>query len=321
MPTILLATYSGCRTFTYAGEGPVELAGHPIAALAAEPGGACLAIVDGNQIWRRNSSSVWSHIATAEISLQSLASEAGAIYAGGMDEAILLRIKSGSQPERVHSFDQTPGRETWFAGGPPLGVRSLAATLAVTPEGSAILAAVHVGGIPRSNDQGATWTPTIPILWDVHEVRAHPTLPNLVAAAAAVGVCISRDAGRSWSLFTNGQEVPNALAVAVLEDEVLFSVQDGPFAKRSQIWRFNLHDPSVSQVREGLPEWLEGKVDTGWIAAGPCPSEYHGADNRSAKSRAAVIDAGGNLWLSKSGSTGWELVSATADYPFSLVIL
>jgi len=322
MPTILLATYSGCRTFSDAGEGPTELAGHPIAALAAEPGGNCLAIVDGNQIWRRNLSCVWSHVATAEIPLQSVTSVAGTIFAGGMDETIMLRIESGSQPERLRGFDETPGREEWFAGGPPLGVRSLAACTAVTPESAAILVAVHVGGIPRSIDHGATWTPTIPILWDVHEIRAHPTLPNLVAAAAAVGLCISRDAGQTWSIFTNGQEVPNALALAVLEDEVLFSVQEGgAFAKRSQIWRFNLQNESVSQVRDGLPEWLEGKVDTGWIAAGPWHSEDQQAGDSPANNCAAVIDAGGNLWLSKSGSAGWELISNTSDYPFGLVIL
>ena len=310
MATILLATYSGCRTFSDAEEGPTELAGHPIAALAAEAGGSCLAVVGANQVWGRRPSGEWSRLATAEMPLQSVTFVAGTIFAGGMDEAILLRIEPGSQPERLLGFDQTPGRETWFAGGPPLGVRSLAGVA----DGAAILAAVHVGGIPRSTDHGQSWTPTIPVLWDVHEVRAHPTLPNLVAAATAVGLCISRDAGQTWSLFTNGQQVPNALAVAVLENEVLFSSQDGPFAKRSQIWRFRIDDQSVTQVRDGLPEWLGGKVDTNCMAA--CS-----IGDGQPVDRAAIVDGAGNLWLSAAGSTGWELVSATSDYPFGLVIL
>ena len=65
--------------------------------------------------------------------------------------------------ESIRGFDEVPGRDTWYAGsavingqvvGPPLGIRSMSATA----DGSAILANVHVGGIPRSTDGGATWT-------------------------------------------------------------------------------------------------------------------------------------------------------------------
>ena len=58
-----------------------------------------------------------------------------------------------------------PGKETWHAGtavvdgrvvGPPLGVRSMAATC----DGMALIANVRVGGIPRSTDGGVTWRPT-----------------------------------------------------------------------------------------------------------------------------------------------------------------
>ena len=40
-----------------------------------------------------------------------------------------------------------------------------------------VLAAVHVGGIPRSTDGGETWAPTVPIEYDVHEVRIAPADP------------------------------------------------------------------------------------------------------------------------------------------------
>ena len=73
------------------------------------------------------------------------------------DGAILVRLTSEGE-ERVAGFDHVPGREDWFAHGPPLGVRALIATA----DGSAILAAVHVGGIPRSTDGGLTWRPTVP---------------------------------------------------------------------------------------------------------------------------------------------------------------
>jgi hypothetical protein len=214
----------------------------------------------------------------------------------------MVRIGANGKAERLNGFDSVPGRSEWFAGGPPLGVRSLTATA----DGAAILAAVHVGGIPRSSERGESWTPTIPIGHDVHEVRAHPSLPNTVAAAAAVGLCVSQDGGRNWDVLSEGLELTYSLAVAVLHDEVLFSIQDGPFAKRSQVWRWRIGSEHVEQVRDGLPEWLKGKVDTGWIATGG--------------GRAAIVDGGGNLWLSRAGASGWERIAARLPYAWGVLI-
>ena len=157
------------------------------------------------------------------------------------------------------------------------------------------MAAVHVGGIPRSVDGGASWVPTIPVMYDVHEVHADPDRPALVAAAAAVGLCVSLDGGVAWTVLSDGLEGMTVLAVAVLRDEVLFSVQDGPFATRSQVWRWRIGGAHIGPVRDGLPPWCDGRVDTRGIAAG--------------QGRAAVIDGGGNLWLSATGSVEWRRIA------------
>jgi hypothetical protein len=138
-------------------------------------------------------------------------------------------------------------------------------------------------------------------------VRAHPALPNIVGAAAAVGLCVSHNGGHTWEIVSEGLELKYSLAVAVLHDEVLFSISDGPFAKQSRIWRWRIGSERVEQVREGLPEWLDGKVDTAQIAAS---SEC-----------AAFVDGGGKLWLSEAGSKGWKCLAADIPYPFGLLVL
>jgi hypothetical protein len=303
MPSILLATHSGIRTFTESGNETSELAGHKVGPLEPEPGGACLAIVDEKEVWRRAAEGTWSALAAVDIGLESIVSCRGVIFCGAMNEAALVRIPPHDIPERLKSFDNVPGRAEWFAGGPPLSVRSLA----TTSDEQALLAAVHVGGIPSSDDAGDTWTPTIPVMFDVHEVRAHPHLPNLVAAAAAVGLCISRDKGRTWTVVADGLPLTYSLAVAVLDNEILFSIQDGPFAKRSQVWRYRLAAEELEQVRDGLPESLEGKVDTNQIAAG--------------RGRVAIADCSGNRWLSDSGSSGWQRIATALPYAFGLAIV
>jgi hypothetical protein len=303
MKQLLVATGAGCRTFTSAREGPTELVGHHVSAVVPEAGGACLAIVDEKEIWRRNTSSAWSKAAATSLHLQSITSVGGTIFAGLMSEAAILRIQAAGKAERLESFDKVAGRSEWFAGGPPLGVRALTATV----DGNAILAAVHVGGIPRSSDGGETWKPTIPIMFDVHEVCMHPTSPNIVAAAAAVGLLMSHDGGQNWNVLAEGLELTHSLAVAVLPDEALFSIQEGPFAKRSQLWRCRIGGKQLEQVHDGLPEWLDGKIDTAHITA--------------SSGRAAVVDGGGNLWLSEAGSTGWKRLAADLPYTFGLLIL
>ena len=300
MASLLVATTSGCRVFTESAEGKPELAGRRVEALALDGPDHCIAIVDESQVWRRDRNGVWSLVASTPHALQSIAAFEGNIYAGGNDEPVLLRISTDGHVERLTGFDHTPGREAWVSGGPPLGVRSLAATR------NAVLAAVHVGGIPRSTANGESWSPTIPILHDAHEVCAHPLRPGFVAAAAAVGLCISQDSGQTWQVQGHGNESSTALAVAVLEEEVLFSVQNGPFAKQSQLWRWSIQDAHLEQVRDGLPEWLEGKVDTHWLVAG--------------FNQAALIDKGGNLWWSRSGSARWDRITTIPPYVLALLL-
>jgi hypothetical protein len=271
--------------------------------LAASDDGTCLAVVNHQEIWRRALTGTWSKIASAAISLQSLAAVGSTIFCGGSDEAALIRIPASGTPERLRSFDATPGRHEWFAGGPPLGVRSLTSTA----DHAAIFAAVHVGGIPRSDDGGQSWRPTIPVLFDVHEVRSHPSNANIVAAATAVGLCVSHNAGQHWEVFSEGLDIKNSLALAALENEVLFGVSDGPFAKQSQVWRWTIGGRYLERVADGLPDWLPGKVDTNQIAAG-C-------------GRAAIVDGGGNLWLSRMGSTDWTRIATGVPYASGLLIL
>ena len=72
-------------------------------------------------------------------------------------------------------------------------------------------------------DVGRTWQPTIDINSDVHEVRAHHADPDIVAAASAIGLCISRDAGATWTVERDGLHAPRCSAVAFSGDDIIFS--------------------------------------------------------------------------------------------------
>ena len=172
--TVLFATW-GDGLFVVTGENcHQELAGQPVSALASDGHGGALAIVSRHSLQRRTSDGQWRTLATSEFQLACCVPVADVIYVG-TDDARILRVSANGNVEQLRSFEAVAGRDTWYAGsavingqrvGPPLGIRSIAATA----DGRVVLANVHVGGIPRSTDSGATWQPTIDIDTDVHEV-------------------------------------------------------------------------------------------------------------------------------------------------------
>jgi hypothetical protein len=211
----------------------------------------------------------------------------------------MLRVSGGGGGlEILEGFDRVAGRETWFAGsamvngqrmGPPLGIRSVAANA----DGSVLFANVHVGGIPRSVDGGRTWQPTIDVLSDVHEVRGHPEDPEMVVAAAAVGLCISRDRGVTWRVESEGLHAAHCSAVGFAGEEILVSASVDPFVMEGRVYRRAVKvEGRLEAVEGGMPEWTEGKVDTGCIA--------------TSGSLVAMADRGGNLYWSEDYGRSWS---------------
>ena len=234
-PTILVATWSDGLFAVTSNGSTQEIVKQPVRGLAPDGHGGALAIVDRHSLRRRTPSGEWETVATSEFELSCCMTVRDAIYVGTDDAHMLCLSREGSALDPIDGFDNVAGRDAWFAGsaivngerlGPPLGIRSVAAN----SNESVLYANVHVGGIPRSMDGGRNWHPTIDINSDVHEVCAHPTDPDIVAAASAIGLCISRDAGATWTIVTEGLHAHHCSAVAFSGDEILVSASTDPFA-------------------------------------------------------------------------------------------
>jgi hypothetical protein len=315
-PTILVATW-GDGLFAVTGDGSTqEIANHPVRGLAPDGRGGALAIVGQHSLRRRAASGEWGTVATSEFALSCCVAAGDAIYVG-TDDARMLRLSDGGSVldpvlHPIVGFDRVAGRAAWFAGsaivngqrvGPPLGIRSVAANA----NGSVLFANVHVGGIPRSMDGGRTWEPTIDIHSDVHEVRAHPTDADIVAAASAVGLCISRDAGATWTIESEGLHASHCSAVAFSGDDILVSASTDPFAAQGRIYRRPIRpDRAIVAVEDGLPTWTNGSADTGCIATNG--------------SMVVVVDRAGTLYLSTEFGLAWSRSNSELPTPSSVLI-
>jgi hypothetical protein len=311
-PIVLVATWAD-GLFVVSGERiDHELSGHSVRALASDGRGGALAIVNGRSLQRRAPGGAWSPVATMDVDLACCVAVRDTIYAG-TDAASVLRVTANGRVEPLHGFDNVADRDTWYAGsavidgqvvGPPLGIRSMAAT----SDDAILFANVHVGGIPRSTDEGMTWQPTIAVESDVHEVRAHPDRPGVVMAAAAVGLCVSRDSGATWTIEQEGMHSPYCSAVAFAGEDVLVSASAHHSAEHGAIYRRRIDsDGPLVRIGGGLPEWIDGIADTRCIAA-------HGPI-------VALCDQKGNLYVSIDTGRSWSRQTTGLPMPSSVLII
>ena len=291
---VLVGTRDGYHVFSSSGERDHALAGHSVDAFTPGPFGTWVAVVDGQGLWCHGPDDTWSERAAADQQLTSLTTASDVVFAG-TDDARVLRLE-GDALVALTGFDDAPGRDQWHQVGPPIQVRSLTAT----SDGAVVLANVHVGGILRSTDGGASWEPTLPVDDDVHEVVGHPARPDVVVAAAAVGLCRSVDAGRTWTVERDGLEHSTySRGVALLDDTVFISNADGPFASSSRLYRAEVDGGRLDLVGDGLPDEVAGMIDTRGVAA------RNGA--------VALASRAGHVWVRARGRDQWAQLAEDLD--------
>ena len=285
---ILVGTSAGLWMLEDDGGRPVDaLAGRSITALAPD-GHRTWALVDGTALWECRESA-WMPRASIEGLPATCIAPTPAGPLVGTEQAHLARLTDAG-PTRLESFETVEGRAGWYQPwGDPADVRSIA----VARDG-AIYVNVHVGGVARSRDGGTSWTPTIDIENDVHQVLAHPERADVVLVASAEGLGLSRDGGDTWQLATAGLHAHYLRAVAVAGDDVLVSASTGFRGRRAALYRRRLDgDPRFERCEAGLPKWFDDNIDTGCLAAaGP---------------RVIFGTSDGRVFRSLDGGTTWNL--------------
>ncbi|HEV2702341.1 MAG TPA: hypothetical protein VGV09_11955 [Steroidobacteraceae bacterium] len=311
-PTVLVATWSN-GLFAFQGDAMrQEWAGRSVRGLGLDARGNPLAIIDGNVLCRRAPDGAWHTIARSDVELTCCVAVGAALYVGVNDAPEVMRVRDDGRLERLTGFEQVPGKDRWYAGtalingqllGPPLGIRSIAASC----DGKALFANVHVGGIPRSTDGGTTWQPTIDVDSDVHQVRPHPSRPEMVIAATGTGLGVSRDGGQTWAIEREGLHACYCSAVAFAGDDILVAASSDHFASQGAIYRRPVDSSGpLTKIEGGLPQWLDGIADT---------------DNISASGATiAVVDHAGKLYWSRDRGHSWSRRGEPVSTPSSTLV-
>jgi hypothetical protein len=288
--SILAGTAEGLFELTADGARSIDALGSRRVTALARDGRKVWGITDGRQLWESEDGS-WTAVRSIESWAATCLAPARDGLLIGTEEAHLVRITDAGCAT-VEPFERVEGRARWHTPwGAPANVRSIA-----TGTSDAIYVNVHVGGVVRSRDRGRSWTPTLDIDRDVHEVLALEDRPGWILVAAAVGFGISRDGGSSWEFITDGLHAHYLRAVAVSGTMALVSASTGPRGSRAAIYRRRLDGPGdFERCGSGLPEWFDRNIDTACLAAqGP---------------RVVFGTADGRIFRSEDGGDSWELAA------------
>jgi hypothetical protein len=290
---VLVATSHGLWQLTGDRSHAVDaFAGRAVNALAHDRA-STWAIVDGNSLWQARDGS-WRQRATIPGASATCLAATSAGVLVGTEHAHLLQLgEHGVTP--LSTFEDVEGRQAWYS---PWGAPADTRSIAVGPD-AAIYVNVHVGGVVRSNDGGASWTPTLDIESDVHQVLAHPTRGGVVLVAAAAGFGLSLDGGAHWQFVTAGLHAHYLRAVAISGDDVLVSASAGFHGRRATLYRKPLVGGRFERCRAGLPQWFGDNVDTAGLAA--------------AGALAVCGTQDGRIFRSVDGGRHWQL--AVKDLP------
>lgn len=275
--------------------GDRELAGREVSGLA--PGPVWWAVVD-RALWRGAPGHGWEEVARSENQPVRCVLVAGGQVLVGTGGAGLHRLE-GDRLAPLVGFEQAPTRERWHTpwGGPP-DTRSLASA-----DGDWYVN-VHVGGILRSEDGGATWQPTIDLHTDVHQVVVSDGV--VLAATGVEGLAVSRDRGGTWTTHTDGLHAPYARAVAVADGTVLLSASTGPGGGRATLYRRPLAGDEPFVRCDAGPGWFSGNIDTHCLAA--------------ARTTVVFGTATGEVFVSEDRGVRWQ-PAATGLAPVRCVAL
>ncbi|HZF03106.1 MAG TPA: hypothetical protein VE932_02095 [Patescibacteria group bacterium] len=271
---------------------PVEaLAGRSVTALALGPA-SVWAVADGSTLWALRDGAWTTRAAIDGPPATCVAPTHDGVLVGTAQARLFRLTGAGLAP--VRAFEAVEGRDAWYTPwGDPADVRSIAVAL-----DGVMHVNIHVGGVARSRDGGASWAPTVDIEKDVHQVLAHPSRAEIVMVAAAEGFGLSRDGGDSWRFATAGLHAHYLRAVTVAGDHVLVSASTGFRGRRSAIYRRPLDGGRrFERCSEGLPAWFDDNIDTACLAAAGPLVVFGTGDGRVYRS----VDAGARWELALKG--------------------
>lgn len=176
-------------------------------------------------------------------------------------------------------------------------------------DSSRIFVGIELGGVMKSDDQGATWQDRKPgSQYDCHTLTMTPTAKGRLYEAAGGGFAESLDGGQTWQTFNDGLDPYSYLVEVAVDsgdpDTIIVSAAEGPRTaytpeQAKTIIMRREKDQPWERVTDGLPN-AEGSAIFTLVA-----------DQQQAGTFFAVNNLG--VYQSENGGKTWERLAV--DWP------
>ncbi len=252
----------------------------------------------------------------------------GVIYAGTEPGAIFRSTDRGETFELERALWDHPHREEWNCG---YGGQAFHTILPHPTDSQSVLAAISTGGVYRTSDGGASWSPAnqgvktefmpgdlhYPEFGQcVHKVARHPERPDRLFLQNHGGVYRSDDGGDSWQDIVPGlpAEFGFSMVVHPHEPDTIYTF---PIAEATARWPID-GKARVWRSKDAGETWAE-------LGSGELPDDYYVAVMRDAMCADTHAQAGiyfggrnGAVWGSADAGESWREI--TRDLPDVLVL-
>lgn len=193
-------------------------------------------------------------------------------YAGIEPAGLFVSDDAGTSWQSVASLNEHPTNASWQPAG---GALALHAIQHDPRDAQRIYCALSAGGVYRSDDGGATWTPKnnstradfLPDRYPphgqcVHKLIVHPGLPDRLYQQNHCGVYRSDDRGDTWTEITDGlpSDFGYGLATDPRDADVLFTIPEESSHMRTtvdgrlRVYRTTDAGANWDALTDGLPQ-------------------------------------------------------------------
>ena len=194
------------------------------------------------------------------------------LYAGIEPAGLFVTHDRGASWQSVSSLNDHPTASTWQPAGGALALHSI---ITDARNRRRLYCAVSAGGVYRSDDGGATWSPRNsavradfqPLQFPeagqcVHKLLQHPARPERLYQQNHCGVYRSDDAAESWQEISNGlpSDFGYALAIDAHNPDTVFVIPEesshmrATVAGKLRVYRTDDAGLTWQALKKGLPQ-------------------------------------------------------------------